>query len=32
MPSAGDGPMKGLEHIGPRAVGYDLDVRSVFDT
>ena len=23
---------KGLEHVGPRAFGYDLDFRSVFDT
>ena len=22
---------KGLEHVGPRAFGYDLDFRSVFD-
>ena len=24
-------PAKGLEHVGPRAFGYDLDFRSVFD-
>jgi DUF917 family protein len=23
---------KGLEHVGPRAFGYDLDYRSVFST